>query len=92
MSLNNDSAYFIGKNTNYHPGGGRTKKWIAIEQFIVEKVKHYWERGAPITSKQLQFLVQQHIPSTGNKDAIQMSVKGKLNTLQNFFCACVAQE
>jgi hypothetical protein len=84
MSLNNDRAYIIGKNTNRRPGGGRPKKWIALEQFIVEKVKHYWESGAPITSEQLQFLVQQHISSTGNQDAIQMFVRGKQNTLQKF--------
>jgi hypothetical protein len=67
-----------------HQGGGRPKKWLDIENFIDNRVRYYWECGAPLTSKQLLLLVQQYVISSKNIDAIQVFVEGKRNTMSKF--------
>ncbi len=84
MSRSDDNAYFIGKGTARQPGGGRPKKWVELEVFIDSKIRYYWECGAPLTSEQLQFLVQQHISADDNPQALKTFVEGKRNTLQKF--------
>jgi hypothetical protein len=67
-----------------HPGGGRPKKWTNLETFIDQKVQHYWECGAPITSEQLHLLVQQHLTNSNDSEAVELFVNGKRNTLTKF--------
>jgi len=66
------------------PGGGRPKKWTNLETFIDQKVRHYWECGAPITSEQLHLLVQQHLTNSNDNEAVKLFVNGKRNTLTKF--------
>jgi hypothetical protein len=84
LSRSNNNAYFIGKDTARQPGGGRPKKWVELEAFIDMKIRYYWECGAPITSEQLHFLVQQHLYADNNRHALKTFVEGKRKTLQKF--------
>jgi hypothetical protein len=65
-------------------GGGRTRKWSDIEQFIDDRVRYYWECGVPLTSEQLLVLVEQHVTSSKNPNAIKVFVQGKRNTMHKF--------
>ncbi len=68
----------------HHPFGGRPKKWTNLETFTDQKVRHYWECGAPITSEQLHLLVQQHLTNSNDNEAVKLFVNGKRNTLTKF--------
>jgi len=82
--LCSNSTLFLTRTTGCRLGGGRPQKWLTLQKFIVEKLKHPWEIGAPLTKEKLQFLVQQHMASSDNDSAINIFVKGKHNTLQKF--------
>jgi hypothetical protein len=84
LSRSNKNVHFIGNNTLRRQGGGRPKKWLDIENFIDNRVRYYWECGAPLTSEQLLLLGQQYVDSSKNIDAIQRFVEGKRNTLRKF--------
>jgi hypothetical protein len=77
-------AYYISRTTNRRPGGGRPRKWQEREEFINGKIRYYWECGAPLTSEQLQALIQQHISSNYSDAAVDTFVKGKRNMLHKF--------
>jgi hypothetical protein len=47
-------------------------------------VCYYWESGTPLTSEQLLVLVEQHVISSKNQDAINLFVEGKRNTMHKF--------
>jgi len=55
-----------------------------LEAFIVEKVKYHWDCGTPLTSQQLQHLVQQKIINDNETYAMTQFVSGKRDTLQKF--------
>lgn len=82
--LRNKSTVYLSQKTGRCPGGGRPQKWNTIENFITEKLKHYWEIGAPLTKEQLQFLVQQEVASGDDACAVKMFIMGKRNTLLRF--------
>jgi len=84
LSRSNADVCFIGNKTMRRPGGGRPKKWTNLETFIDQKVRHYWECGAPITSEQLHLLVQQHLTNSNDNEAVKLFVNGKRNTLTKF--------
>jgi len=71
LSRSNADVCFIGNKT-------------MLETFIDQKVRHYWECGAPITSEQLHLLVQQHLTNSNDNEAVKLFVNGKRNTLTKF--------
>ena len=75
---------YISRTTKRRPGGGRPRKWQELEEFINGKIRYYWECGAPLTSEQLQAVIQQHISSNCSDAAMDIFVKGKRNTLHKF--------
>jgi hypothetical protein len=77
-------TYYISRTTKRRPGGGRPRKWQELEEFINGKIRYYWECGAPLTSEQLQAVIQQHISSNCSDVAVDIFMKGKRNTLHKF--------
>jgi len=70
--------------TERRPGGGRPRKWTELEECINQKIRYYWECGAPLTSEQLQGIIWQHIISNCDAAAVNTFVEGKPNTLHKF--------
>jgi len=79
-----NEAFYISKNTERRPGGGRPRKWNDLEECINQKIRYYWECGAPLTSEQLQGIIRQHIISNCDAAAVNTFVEGKPNTLHKF--------
>jgi len=79
---------FLGSKNSHRPGGGRPQKWIQVEQFIIDKVRHAWECSAPLTREQLRHLVLDHVGKQDDKDTVDSFVNGKRATL-NKYVQCV---
>jgi len=75
---------FISRRTSRHGGGGRPRKWVAIETFISETTRQMWESGAPLTPEQLHHCVINFTKSNGDKAVTDFCVHGKRNTFNKF--------
>jgi hypothetical protein len=68
---------FISRCTSRRGGGGRPRKWVAIETFISETTRRMWESGAPLTPEQLHHCVITFAKSNGDKAVTDFCVHGK---------------
>lgn len=75
----------MSNSTFYQLGLGGPKKYMALEDFLVNSVWHAWESGAPITSiqMQLQYVLLQHLNAMRMmKDVNKDILNNKPNTFQ----------
>jgi hypothetical protein len=85
VTLGGKNKYiFLGSKNSRRPGGGRPQKWIRVEQFIIDKVRHAWECGVPLTPEQLHHLVLDHVGKQEDKDTVDSFVNGKRATLNKY--------
>jgi hypothetical protein len=79
MSKIDNNLSFIRRRTSRQGGGGRPRKWVAIETFIRETTRRMWESGAPLTPEQLHHCVIKFAKSNGDKAVTDFSVHGARN-------------
>ena len=84
MSKIDKNVSFISRRTSRREGGGRPRKWVAIETFISETARRMWESGAPLTPEQLHHCVIKFAKSNGDKAVTDFCVHGKRNTFNKF--------
>jgi len=84
MSKIDKNVSFISRRTSRREGGGRPRKWVAIETFISETARRMWESGAPLTPEQLHHCVIKFAKSNGDKVVTDFCVHGKRNTFNKF--------
>lgn len=87
----NGATVYLSRDTERLSRKGRPKKWNAVEDFVVLRVKKSWETGAPLTPEQLHQMVIEHLKNSPNEQAAKHFIHGKKNTTNRYIQRVLAR-